>query len=201
MITIFEGPDLIGKTTLAKNYASALNCYYTFEPFGETKEQLALRQMALTKDVDMLSREYMLLANRCLGYAMISKLIPDGINIVTDRSYISGMVYANMEGMSFQEWNFLFQPLIDRFPRLFETPPIVVLCSNKEMSDKIDIKDRYDGRPIFFHRLVYETFHKALKFLGIKYINFEISFNVSGIENCERLISLLQNDARDNGGL
>lgn len=183
---IFEGADGVGKSTLAKNYAEYTGSKYTFEPFGHTDLTTALRRMALTKSVPQLAREYLLLANRDLGYQDLDVWLSEG-NVVSDRSFVSGMVYAYMEGFSFEDWMRMSLPLIVKN----KTMPIFVLCQNTDYKNKTNPEDRYDGRGEQFHNSVSENFKKAFKFLGISPLCFNISFNQSREENLHRLLEEL----------
>lgn len=183
--TVFEGADGIGKTVLAKNFAKKYGCEYTFEPFAFDETTKFLRSLALTKDVPELAREYLLLTNRALGYEYINKVLDSDKSLVSDRSFLSGAVYAFMEGFSFEKWEMMARPLLTM--RSLYHSPTVIFCTNKQFNNKCDADDRYDGKPEAFHRRVEDTFRKALEIFVSRYMEFEISFDHSPEENLLRL--------------
>ena len=181
---VFEGPDGIGKTTLAKNFAERIGAKFTYEPFGHTPETKMLRERALTKDVPKAAREYLLLANRDLGYQDLKKWLYEG-DVVSDRSLLSGMIYAFMEGFAFDVWLDMARPILYQ-ASLSEL--IVILCSNEEYKNKLDPNDRYDGRGNNFHNTVGMKFLEGVNYLSWPHIPFKIDFNRSKEENLEALI-------------
>jgi len=206
MYFIFEGADGIGKTTLAKNFAKAIGAKYTYEPFGHTDATMALRKQALTHTVPRIAREYLLLANRDLGFQDLTKWLSEG-DVVTDRSIISGMVYALMEGFEYDDWSLMARPLLNS--------PIyrgahVILCDNTEYKNKENPEDRYDGRGKEFHAEVSGTFQGALDYLRMSRgvwkhhqmveHRYTIDFNLPEKENADRLLKQVEKTkiAHDN---
>lgn len=183
---IFEGADGIGKTTLARNFAEKIGARFTYEPFGHTDETKSLRERALTHDVPKLAREYFLLANRDLGYQDLERWLGEG-DVVTDRSIISGMVYALAEGFPLDVWAGMAKPLVDRLLKEIAPVPVVVLCTNDAYKNKDNPEDRYDGRGTEFHEKIARSFEWATEEFGLKYVRFKIDFNSSPEENLQRL--------------
>jgi thymidylate kinase len=183
MYIIFEGADGVGKSSLAKSYAEYINAKYTYEPFGYSDEVAGLRKLALTKNVPFLAREYLLLANRDIGYQDL-KLWLATSHVVSDRSFVSGMVYAAMEGMSPETWLQLASPLLQQL----STPPVFVLCQNKQYKNKDNPEDRYDGRGSEFHDQVGQKFVEIFDYLKIKPLLFNIDFAATKEENLNRFI-------------
>jgi len=194
---VFEGADGIGKTTLAKNFAKLIEAKFTYEPFGHTKETKMLREWALTKEVPRLAREYLLLAGRSLGYTEVFKWLMDGECVVSDRSFLSGMVYAHMENFSFDQWFGMAEPLgIGRG----WNKPFVILCSNEKYQNKDNPEDRYDGMGEKFHNIVDQAFKRGLNYLNhsllsrgldLGHIEFQIDFDKSEQQNLDRLVASL----------
>lgn len=190
---VFEGADGIGKSMLAKNFAQHFNAKYIFEPFGHTPQAMALREMALTKEIPSLAREYLLLGNRAIGYQTVEKWLAEGHRVVSDRSFISGMVYAYMEGFSFDRW---FDMACELNINTKWNRPLVILCHNSQFKNKDNPDDRYDNKPKDFHMQVTKTFFESLTFLdsklastgGLAYLAFEIDFNRTPEENLQELI-------------
>lgn len=192
--TVFEGADGIGKTILAKNFAKKFGCEYIFEPFAYDQTTQYLRSLSLTHDVSKLAREYLLLANRSFGYEKINEILDSDKLLVSDRSYLSGAVYAYMEGFRFEKWEKMARPLLTM--RSLYHRPTVIFCTNEQFNNKNDESDRYDGKPEEFHRKVEETFRLAFKFFMVPVIEFSISFNHTQEENLQRLMDRIDQEAK-----
>jgi thymidylate kinase len=186
---VFEGADGIGKTVLAKNFAKKFGYEFIFEPFGFDQTTQFLRSLALTKEIPKLAREYLLLANRSLGYEKVNKILSSGGKVVSDRSYISGAVYAYMEGFDFNVWEQMSHSLISS--QIFNDSPFVIFCTNKQFNNKNNPDDRYDGKPEEFHRKVESTFRLAFAYFGLKVTEFEIDFDLQPEENLDRLCEVI----------
>ena len=187
---IFEGADGIGKTTLAKNFAAKIGARFTYEPFGHTEETKRLRERALTHDIPQLAREYLLLANRDLGYQDLKKWLQEG-DVVTDRSIISGMVYALSESVPVGAWAGMAKPLLDKLLTEIVPIPTVILCTNDAYKNKDNPEDRYDGRGADFHDKISKSFEWVAEEMKFKYVRFKIDFNISPEENLKRLVGEL----------
>lgn len=184
---VFEGADGIGKTTLARDFATTIGAKFTYEPFGHTEETRMLREWALTKDVPKIAREYLLLANRDLGFRDLKEWLDEG-DVVSDRSVLSGMIYAFMEGFTFDEWTTMASPVLKSMPK---EKPLIILCSNDQYRNKDNAEDRYDGRGEQFHNMVSLKFLERAQRLGCYHIPFKINFNESRNANVSRLIDSL----------
>lgn len=96
MYVVFEGIDGVGKSTqielLRADYPKAI---FSYEP-GATKLGAHLRELLLEKDAKFSKRAEILLflADRAEHYEQILRQNADKL-IITDRSFISGIAYAN----------------------------------------------------------------------------------------------------------
>lgn len=188
---VFEGADGIGKTILSKNFAERIGAHWTCEPFNFDEETKYLRAKALTHSIDPLTREYFLLANRSWGLPKVLKKLQKK-PLVSDRSFISGAVFAKMEGHSFQDWEKMAFPIINCV-RNFN--PTFILCKNKKFKNKDNPDDRYDSKPESFHVEVEKTFHEAFSYFLTPFIEFWIDFERSPQENLDRLLKELTCDS------
>jgi len=186
---IFEGADGIGKTVLAKNMCEKYGYEFTYEPFGFDYHTGFLRNLALMKDTPKLAREYLLLANRGLGYEKVNEILSNGGKVISDRSYISGAVYAHMEGFDFKQWWKMARPLVrDHGIRV---KPMYIFCKNKKYKNKDNSEDRYDSQPESFHRDVETVFRMAFNYFGVDPVEFEIDFDLQPLENLDRLCEVI----------
>jgi thymidylate kinase len=197
-----EGADGTGKTTLTKTFVNFLKTkgktvFGLYEPYGESPVSKKLREFCLDKqyvdEVNWRVREYMLLASRGISTKVVDDFFtvhPDG-TVVTDRSVVSGMVYAHVaSGMSFDDWETLAKFAFWRLPNI-----IVHVHVNEQ---KIDITegDIYDDESDDFHTKIKKTFPDAIHHLGevrnFNIVDFENDYNKTPIINAERLYEKLQ---------
>lgn len=197
---IFEGSEGVGKSKLALRMAQHLNALYTFEPYrGEDLPLCSeIFKICCSKetypDLTTKAREILLLAGRSISQEMIVRpVLEKGETVVTDRSYISGMVYAMMEGVDHHHWQHIAYAC-----KVLIKPDLVVLVKNKENRPKKAENDRYDHEGEKFFRHVESNFDYCLKELeylmgwskDIVY-TFENDFNYTQEENFKRLLKEL----------
>lgn len=193
----FEGNEGSGKTTLSKKIAESLNAFWTYEPNGETEELKLLRKLTLSikANITPISRELLLLANRNIQQNQILKpVFEKGLNIVTDRSFLSGLVYASISNVPFHKWEILAQQ-----SEINYIPDVIVFC--KSSIRKIDIEEdnKYDVAQEEILLEIDKTYLDALTYLkqsskykNIKVIHFYNDFSKSLEENCLKLLKLLE---------
>lgn len=192
--TAFEGPDGTGKTTLSKAFAKAIGAEWTYEPHGDSPITKQLRSFCLDKkhydEMNWRAREYLLLATRALSTEKVEKRIMNGINIVTDRSLVSGMVYAHVASkMKFNDWWELAKRAF------WVTPELVVYVITDKTNIDVNEEDIYDNESDDFHSRIKKTFPDALSYLSHKTafnaITFNNDFNLSPEENAKNLIGMI----------
>jgi thymidylate kinase len=197
----FCGNEGTGKTVLSKAFAERCNSFWTYEPNATTEELKTLRGLALTSNANVTehAREMCLLANRSIHHKLNVQPILDNLGtVVTDRSFLSGMVYANIKTFKFEEWMDLANKA-----NLNLFPEIIIYCTtNKRNMNKNKEgreNDIYDNAPDNIINLIDDIFEKALVFLGehkltkhIPIIRFENDFNKPVEENLERLLKVLK---------
>ena len=197
----FEGNEGTGKTVLSKAFAEHCSAIWTYEPNAETEELKALRELALnnSKDVTKYAREMCLLANRSIHHKVhVKPMVGGKETLVTDRSLLSGMVYAKLETYDFQEWMDLA-----KIARITTFPDIFIYCtSNKrKMNNKKEGRenDLYDNADQSVITRIDELYEEALVFLKecrytkhIPILRFENDFNVPVEDNLDRLIKDLR---------
>lgn len=194
-LIVFEGGDGSGKTTLSKNYAAHIGADWQYEPYGQTEVTKTLRHICLDLAFkeelsDCFAREYLMFANRSISLKDIKKKLDAGKDVVCDRSFVSGMVYAKVAAdTSFEEWHALGKRAITVFP-----DKIIHVTSNR-MKLKKGNNDIYDTETDSFHERIRVTFSEALAFtsdkFGIQVLNFQNDMNLSSEENLNKLLELL----------
>jgi len=190
----FEGNEGTGKTVLSKKFAEKINAFWTYEPNAETEELLFLRKLSLskTKNLDPFTRENALLLNRKIHQEThIIDNIENNRSIVTDRSFVSGMVYASLKAYCFEEWLELSNKLKIKY-----RPSIIIFCtSDKRRIDKED-DNIYDHASENILSKIDCAYLDALTFIeknikNIQIVKFFNDFNKSVEENCDNLFNLL----------
>ena len=199
---IFEGSEGVGKSKLAINMCQHLGAEYAFEPYrGDDNMPLCseIFKICCSKDtypdLTTTAREILLLASRSISQEKVVRpALEGGGTIVADRSYISGMVYAIMEGMDPNHWlhiAFACKVLIK--------PGLVILVRNKDNRPKLSENDRYDHESVDFFKRVEDEFLNAVD--QLKHIlawdegtvhTFENDFNYTREENFKRLLKQLE---------
>ena len=130
----FEGNEGTGKTLLSKAFSQRIGAFWTYEPNGETEVLKSLRSLALTENKEMtgMAREMLMMANRSIHNKRLVELLLDNKScVVTDRSFFSGMVYAKIESLFFEEWFDLF-----RIANIKYLPEVLIYVQNSKR--KID---------------------------------------------------------------
>jgi len=202
----FEGNEGTGKTVMSKAFAEQCSAIWTYEPNAETEELKTLRELALnsSKNITEHAREMCLLANRSIHHKLhVYPIVDCKDTIVTDRSVLSGMVYAKIANTyNFEEWIELATMVnIKTFPDVF-----IYCTSNKRKMNKNkegrenDIYDNADDSVINKIDLLYE---EALKFLQeckltrhIPIVRFENDFNHPVEDNLLRLVGILKKELK-----
>jgi len=197
----FEGNEGTGKTVLSKTFAEQCGAIWTYEPNAETEELKILRELALdgSKTTTKYAREMCLLANRSIHHSLHVKPILDSREtVITDRSVLSGMVYAKLETYSFEEWmDLAAKAHLTTFPDVF-----IYCTSNKRKMNKSKEgreHDIYDNAGESIITKIDELYEEALEFLGtskitknIPIIRFENDFNYPVEDNLIRLMETLK---------
>jgi len=200
----FEGNEGTGKTVLSKTFAEQCSAIWTYEPNAETEELKTLRELALngSKTTTKYAREMCLLANRSIHHQIhVKPIIASRETVITDRSVLSGMVYAKLETYSFEEWI----DLITRVHLQTTFPDVFIYCtSNKrKMNKKKEGRDHdiYDNADDSIIERIDTIYEEALEFLknckltkNIPVIRFENDFNYPVEENLLRLMEILKKE-------
>lgn len=201
---VFEGNEGTGKSTLSKKFAERCNAVWTYEPNGESDELKYLRKMALNQNCKIMTeyaRENIMMAIRSMHHdSFIKPLIANKSTIVSDRSFLSGMVYSRLKTFSFEQ----FFQMMD-LSHLNTFPDIIIYCTNKNRKISKNEDDIYDHADDDTFRKIDEGYLEAIEFIKthkktkhIKIITFENNFNKKSEENLDSLINLLK--YQDIGG-
>lgn len=194
----FEGRDGVGKTTLAKEFAKLTGSKYEYEPCGESFITSKLREFCLDSahrdEVNWKAREFMMLANRAISTKRVHDLLLKGEKVVSDRSLVSGMVYAKVASdMYFDEW-------WDIGSKAFWTIPDQIIYVDIDKTSINKVKgDIYDDESDHFHSEIRKQFPLALDFFkeneDLNYFIFKNDFSKTPRENAEKLLKEL-NDGK-----
>jgi dTMP kinase len=189
---VIKGDDGVGKSTLAKLLAERINAYYTFEPYGGSGMQdprydecTLLRSLALDskyKNMTPIARELIMLANRSIHQELLkSKLLTT--TVVSDRSYISGLIYRKISSPNFPSE--LWVSILDQIKMV--KPDVVVYVTADSARLKSNNDDIYDTASSSFHnkikkeyRLYFDEFKPEIRFIN--------DFSLSIEENVDRLL-------------
>jgi len=187
----FEGPDGSGKSTLSKAFAQHIDAYWTYEPNGQTEVTKLLRTICLdskwSTELTAMSREFLLLANRSISLNTVREKLQNQI-VVTDRSFLSGLVYAKVASdLSFQDWFSLADKAITFYPDV-----IVLMKVDKANLTNKRVDDIYDNAPDSFHTKIRATFDLAVPYIRdsfptINIVEFPYSFKDSVEVNLQAL--------------
>lgn len=141
----FEGIDGSGKTTLSKAVLKKLEelghkVFHTSEPGNENQEaSMVLRDLVLNKkyekDIDDLSREYLLAVNRRTQYEKSKEQLSQGTFVVQDRGWVSGFAYSKAKGFDYEFIDNLNEGLTPNFKNMFDV--IIYLNNNKNVEDTL----------------------------------------------------------------
>lgn len=102
----FEGPDLGGKSTLAKMVAERLGYRLVAEPFTETENGKKVKHAIINNTFDKETEVFLLAANRLEAFDKV--ITPNRVNgVIGDRSVLSTMVYQTAPGPLFSQLGIL----------------------------------------------------------------------------------------------
>jgi thymidylate kinase len=198
---VFEGTEGVGKSALSKALAQKLGAFWTHEPYGGPDMPICsyLRNASVSqsKELTMPARELMLLAGRSMSLKhIVAPKLEAGQTVISDRSFISGMVYAKIEGMEFQRWVDLARlAKIDLIK-----PDYVILVSASEFRPKAGNEDRYDSRGDTFFLHIEQLFEEVLfKYSLGKIIRFKNDMSISIEENFKNLMLVLEDLFKEDG--
>lgn len=190
----FEGIDGTGKTTLSKKFAERINADWTYEPNGETEELALLRKISLDTrfHISPETREMLLIDNRLIHHNTLVKPKLQKNIVVTDRSFMSGLVYAKLHGYSFDE---SFKKMLKFGINIF--PDIIIFCNTAEKKIAKRDYDIYDNAGDEVMSQLENNFKEVFEFLkNHKIIHFYNDFSKNVDTNVDNLLKLLHS----NGG-
>ncbi|MDB4330339.1 AAA family ATPase [bacterium] len=200
----FEGNEGTGKSTLSQKFADRCNATWTYEPNGETEELKYLRTLALTENdnISKYAKESLLIANRNIHQTRtITPLIHNLNTVVTDRSFLSGMVYARLQTYTFEKF---FE--LSKLANILTYPDVIIYVKNKERRIVKNEGDIYDNADEETLDRVDELFEEAIEFIGeylhtknIKVFRFENDFTKSVNKNCDYLLKQLKKENINEG--
>lgn len=199
----FCGNEGTGKTVLSKAFAEQCNAVWTYEPNAETEELKALRELALnkTKKMTTYARELCLIANRSVHHnVLVGPILRSKATLVTDRCFLSGLVYAKLKSFDFEEW----MELSDK-SKIKIYPDIIVYCtSNKRKMVKNKEgreNDIYDTAEDSVIKNIDNLYDEAISFIKdykttrhIPILRFENDFDHPVEHNLARLFEVIKTE-------
>ena len=182
MYIVFEGIDTSGKSTQARVLHESLdNSILTKEP-GGTKLGESIRELILNKEIKSHKCElFLFLADRSEHYKRVIEPNLDK-NIISDRSFISGIAYALANDNSFDK-EFLFE--LNRYALNNSMPDrVIILKSSKELlksrlSNKLE--DNIEKRGIEYLLKVQENIISITQELKLDHIIINASKTIDEI--------------------
>lgn len=195
----FEGNEGTGKTSLSKRFSEKCGATWTYEPNGETEELLYLRKLALTKNerIDGHIRENLFISNRGIHHKnCVIPLLNNMNTVVTDRCFLSGLVYAKLQSLTFDQF---FK--LSELSNLFTYPDIIIYCTTEQRKIVKNEDDIYDNASEETLNKIDTIYEEALEYIkdkkytkNIKIIKFEIDFSVSKKENLDKLFDKIKGE-------
>jgi thymidylate kinase len=191
-----EGNEGTGKTVLSKALAERIGAVWTYEPNEETAELKAIEKLALkTKGITNTSREFLLLANRSNHHdKIVNPLIESGKTLVTDRSFFSGMVYANIQTYKPNDWSELY-----KLVQLKYMPEVIIFCRSSQQKIEKEEGDIYDNADQSFLSKIDASYNECLKYIDnhppfnqVWVVEFFNDFSKPISENLEILVKQLE---------
>lgn len=142
------------------------------------------------------ARELLMMANRSIHNKTVSKLLAENKVVVTDRSFFSGMVYAQLNGMGVDDWYRLYQ-LAD----IEQMPKVIIFVRNKKRNIDKEVDNIYDHASdetlsridrIYEHCLLQIKRGGHDMFQDITVVEHENSFDLTVEENLYALFNNLK---------
>lgn len=190
--------DGTGKTTLSQSLAKYSLAKWVYEPDGKLPITKQLRDFCLQKEykefVNDSARELLLMANRAISFPIVQAYLDRGFSIVSDRSFLSGMVYAKVaSGIEFEDWITAARLMNVQFP-IIDT--LVYVTTEKQRINKVE-GDIYDNAKSKFHLNIKNAFEvllerELLKSFVKDVIVFENDFSLTKEQNTEKLLRKLE---------
>lgn len=158
-----EGRDGTYKTTISKNLSAHFNAAWTEEPNNRLMMCRGIRSYCLQdkETITKVARELLFWASRSISLTnIIMPHLAKGESIISDRSFLSGMVYARHElGMSYQDWIWYAKEL--KFIPVW--PDAIIYLVGDEIKIVKNENDRYDHESDLFHRNIEMYFNEAIE--------------------------------------
>lgn len=202
MYITVDGPEASGKTTLIKNLSelltsAGLRVKLTREP-GSNRDGFCtgVRQLVLHTDatIDPTAEFLLFMADRLQHLnVVIPALLADSDIVISDRSLVSGIVYATAGGVPYSYQKIIAESSVIKIPDLS-----ILTSSSVEFSSKIIDQrgaDRIEKRPRSYHDSVAEEFKQIEKrdiFTGWNFYRMPEVTSVSKEKMAEIAFSLIK---------
>lgn len=195
MYIVFEGLDGCGKTTQSKSLVERIRLdgrksVWTREP-GSPLIELNVRDMVLShKNISPQALELLFQADRAEHTSKIYEILRDDIDVVSDRSYISGLAYALASGqderklLSLLDYSVVVKP---NLVFLLDVDPDVVEERKKNRGLP---ETREEAKGVDFSRKVARNFAALVEKSALPFVRIDGSLPQSQIESIvDRAIS------------
>jgi dTMP kinase len=145
---VFEGMNGTGKTTLSRMFTEHLrglhgaeNVVTTFEPGGtllgaEIRATLLHTEMAISPEAQFM----MMCADRAQNmFEIVIPTLEAGKHVVSDRSYMSSLVFQ-------QDSNFSFEEILNLSKKIMQghAPTWFTITSDRSLQQQVGYRDRYE---------------------------------------------------------
>lgn len=160
---VFEGLDGCGKTTQSKSLVERITrldrkALWTREP-GSPLIELNVRDMVLShKDISPKALELLFQADRAEHTSKIQELLRNGVDVVSDRSYISGLAYALASGQSERQLQSLLDYSLHVKPNLIFLLEVTPEIVEERKRSRGEFQTREETKGLDFTRKVSQNF-------------------------------------------
>jgi dTMP kinase len=183
MYIVFEGIDTAGKSTQVALLKEKLDNVVTTKEPGGTEFGMTIREIVLhNESLDHITELLLFLADRREHFhKLIAPALKEGQNIISDRSFISGVAYA------LSNQSFTLEKLLDlNAMTLDDTLPKAVILFDIPRStliERLGAKeiDGIEKRGIDYLLSVQQALIDVTKHLGLKHIIVDASSNIEAI--------------------
>lgn len=184
-----EGIDGSGKTTLSYNMfeffmSKGLEVYLTKEP-GDDPIGEVHKKISLIDDVDPYCAALVSTANRYFKQQKLINKIKNGILVISDRYYLSGLAYHYVDGVPFEEYAYLNRSVIK---------PDMYIFLNVNLENVLKRKKSFQDRWEKLLKKVHVSYHDAINFLreAEKVTLIEINANLPSNEVFNQALSKIK---------
>ena len=178
LYVVFEGLDGCGKTTQSKSLVDRITkqgrkAVWTREP-GSPLIQLNVRDLVLShKEISRKALELLFQADRAEHTSKIQDHLIDDIDVVSDRSYISGLAYALASGQDERKLSALLDYSVQVKPDLIFLLDISPELVEERKKSRGEPQTREEIKGLDFTHKVAQNFVHLIEKSAIQYVRID----------------------------